>query len=371
MPQPLIESPFQTSRERIHYLDALRGLLMTLGIFLHAARVYDGSGSWRISDSTSHSAFGLVVDLIHLYRMPAFFIVSGLFSLLIFDRFGPGQFLALRIRRLALPFFTTLLTVNVMQEWFLARFVYSNADQAFAVSAWVGHLWFLGYLMLYVLTVWALLGSHDWSRAAVGILERVVRGKFCLLRLYLVFIVAFAGLRFVQQALGISYIKFLGFFDSTELIDYFLYFIGGLICFRSQNVYRAITRLEPVGVLLAAALGALVLSELPRSFGASDAWHAMLRQSAAFFGAIFFMGLFVLLFSKSSRVARFFSDASYTIYLFHHFLVMVFAWALLSLPWSPVAKYFVVVMLCVAATSCLHMFLISRVPTLRLFFNGK
>jgi len=139
-------------------------------------------------------------------------VVAGFFSLLIFDRYGSERFVSLRMRRIALPFFTTLLTVNVLQEWFLAQFVYSNQGPAFSVSAWVGHLWFLGYLMLYVLTVWVLFAFHDWSRAAVGILERVVRGRFCLLRVYLLFIVAFAGLRFLQKMLGVSYITLLDSF---------------------------------------------------------------------------------------------------------------------------------------------------------------
>jgi len=344
---------------------------MTLGIVLHAARAYDGSGSWRISDSASAPALALLADAIHLYRMPAFFVISGFFSLFIFDRYGPDRFLSLRLRRLVLPFLATLLTLNMMQEWFLARVVNSNQSYGFSVSAWVGHLWFLAYLMLDVVAVWVVLGSRDWSRAAAGMLERVVQGRFCLLRLYLLFIVAFSGLRFVQRALGISYITILGFIDSTELIDYSLYFIVGLACFRSQSVYRAISRPEPAGALLAVALGALILSELPRSIGVPDAWSAILRQSAAFFGASLCIGLFGQFFSARSRFSRFFSDASYTIYLFHHLLVIVFAWALLSLDWSPVVKFLVVIILCLASTAYLHVFLISRVPVLRLFFNGK
>ena len=300
--------------------------------------------------------------------MPTFFVVSGYFSLLIFDRYGPRRFLALRMQRLVLPFLATLLTVNVMQEWFLARFVQS---QIFSSSAGVEHLWFLGYLILYVLAVWVSLGSYDWSRVAVPILERVVNGRFCLLRLYLVFIVAFAVLRFVQRELGIGYITFLGFIDSTELINYSLYFIVGLISFRSRIIYLAISRPEPIGSLLMATFAALVLSDLPRSIGASNAWYEIVSQSASFFGAITCIGLSRLLFSESTRVSRFFSDASYTIYLFHHALVIVFAWVLISLAWSPVAKFFVVIMLCLVTTSCLHIFLISRVSMLRLFFNGK
>ncbi|OGT80365.1 MAG: hypothetical protein A3H91_05140 [Gammaproteobacteria bacterium RIFCSPLOWO2_02_FULL_61_13] len=375
MSEPLIELPLLRSKERFHSLDTLRGLLMTLGIVLHTARVYDGSGSWRISDFKGDPAFTLIVHAIHLYRMPTFFVLSGFFSMLIFDSYGPRRFLAQRMRRLILPFVTTLLTVNVMQEWFLAHFVHSSASnvgRAFSSSAGVSHLWFLVYLMLYVLAVWVLFGSHDWSRAAVAKLERVVNGDaFCLLRLYLVFIVAFASLRFVQRALGIGYITFLGFIDSTDLIDYFLYYVGGLICFRSPSVFSAIKRLDPLGALLAAALGALVLSDLRLSFGVSDAVYGILRQSATFFGTSSLIGLFWQLFRKSSRVSRFFSDASYTIYLFHHILVIVFAWALLTLTWSVVAKFFVVSTLCLATTACLHVLLISRVPLLRLFFNGK
>ena len=64
--------------ERLHYLDAMRSILMILGIVLHSANVFSDS-DWAIQNIDTSVYFSYLVEVIHLFRMPAFFIVSGFF----------------------------------------------------------------------------------------------------------------------------------------------------------------------------------------------------------------------------------------------------------------------------------------------------
>ena len=65
------------SGERIHGLDALRGVLMMLGVLLHCALPYISGSDWPFVDWTATSPnLSLVTDGVHTFRMPAFFLMS-------------------------------------------------------------------------------------------------------------------------------------------------------------------------------------------------------------------------------------------------------------------------------------------------------
>jgi len=67
-------------KEREHFWDALRAFLMLLGIPYHVALSYQTG-----QDFIVHSGEGLVgarefADTVHLFRMPAFFVIAGYFA---------------------------------------------------------------------------------------------------------------------------------------------------------------------------------------------------------------------------------------------------------------------------------------------------
>ena len=67
--------------KRFYGLDALRGMAMMLGIVLHAALpyvVFDVPG-WP-SEKSDSEIITQILQFIHLWRMPVFFILSGFFS---------------------------------------------------------------------------------------------------------------------------------------------------------------------------------------------------------------------------------------------------------------------------------------------------
>jgi len=105
---------------RLHELDAMRSVLMLLGIVLHAANPYLTGGDWLVADPARDGAFDAIDGVIHLFRMPAFFIVAGYFAMLLLRRRARLPFLRERLRRTLLPAATVLLTFNLVQVWYLA-----------------------------------------------------------------------------------------------------------------------------------------------------------------------------------------------------------------------------------------------------------
>ena len=61
-------------------------------------------------------AFDWLVTAIHLFRMSAFFWISGLFAALSLDRTVSADFFKRRFQRLVYPMVATMLTFNLLQQ---------------------------------------------------------------------------------------------------------------------------------------------------------------------------------------------------------------------------------------------------------------
>ncbi|MFZ4733515.1 MAG: acyltransferase family protein [Pirellulales bacterium] len=96
--------------DRRHDLDALRAFAMLLGIALHAALSFFPS-AWLVQDSRQSPVYGLFVGLVHGFRMPLFFLVSGCFTMLVYRRRGLAPLLRQRTARILLPLLLATVTV--------------------------------------------------------------------------------------------------------------------------------------------------------------------------------------------------------------------------------------------------------------------
>lgn len=168
-PQIATEPP---KHERLHALDALRALAMTLGVWLHMAMPYTEGlpkGFWP-ADEQDSVLVGLSVLVIHSWRMELFFLLSGFFTAMLVARRGIGATAAQRARRIALPFAIVMITLQPLCAalWgvgFANLFGGSASDW---IRDWLGaswgvsstyipgefgrlwHFWFL-YVLLYLI----------------------------------------------------------------------------------------------------------------------------------------------------------------------------------------------------------------------------
>jgi glucan biosynthesis protein C len=145
-----------TAQQRDHGLDAARGILMMLGILLHTANIYRPGSTWLLADADANAdIFTLLARAIHVFRMPAFFWISGYFTAMTLLRKGPAALLLTRATRLLVPLIVVASTLNVAQDLLLAS--YKGQSLAWAdLRLHAHHLWFLIDLVAFTLLLCAL-----------------------------------------------------------------------------------------------------------------------------------------------------------------------------------------------------------------------
>ncbi|MGC6386469.1 glucans biosynthesis protein MdoC [Ewingella sp. S1.OA.A_B6] len=144
--------------QREFFLDSIRAYLMLLGIPFHISLIYS-SHVWAVNSAVPSHGLTIFNDIIHAFRMQVFFVISGYFSYMLYERYDPQQWLKVRLERVAIPLAAAFPLITLPQLYFLMKFTdkFSNWDtlglyQKINVTVWemVSHLWFL--LTLVILT---------------------------------------------------------------------------------------------------------------------------------------------------------------------------------------------------------------------------
>lgn len=331
--EPARALPSQGPSERIHYMDAVRGLAMLLGVFFHAALAYAANFQdlWIVSDSEGSLGIEIFVWFSHLFRMAVFFLISGFFAHLLIDKRGVRGFVNNRIKRIALPFliFFPLLTMAMLALGLFAISYLDELPHSLQVIAdriesggerpppHMGHLWFLYYLMiLCVLT--ALLQRVRWKRPR-KLFARVFDSTAHLAWVPLLFVPAL----YATEAPTPSPNSF-----SPELWPfgyYGLFFLLGWHLFWNPGYLEKLEkRLGPLALLSLAAYACyfMILPDfMPGQHSEQPTWQTL---SGAVLGAYLsvYLTLIALVLGrrflgKGSKGLRYVSDASYWIYLVH------------------------------------------------------
>jgi glucans biosynthesis protein C len=382
MPLP---TPPAANAGRLYYMDAARGTMMLLGVIFHAALFYSPENhQWVVQGNDTRASFYYLHELIFSFRMPVFFLISGYFCPLILERRGADAFLASKVRRIVIPLVSAAVLINTAQNYLLhvqrhgqlsIRDYLGSAAywETWINGEWVWHLWFLINLLVYFLLAYLLARLTRGGVAAVarrssmGITRAMaLAGLVLLLPLVNLAIDAVAYLLpWTQRRVPF------GIISLHTVLQYVPYFAFGAICYYRESLLRAFTGLPWQAFLIwACAFVAYVhLPERP-----DELPLLVLRRYVAFvlawLGASLLLRLFQVLIDSSSRLATIGVDASYTIYLFHHLLVLGLGLGLMRLDWNPYLEYALIVTLTTMATLVLHYSLIARSRWLSMLFNG-
>ena len=157
-----------TAPERLHALDAVRGLALLLGIVLHATPSFiPGQRFWVIQDTHPSITLAVLFFVIHVFRMTTFFLIAGFFAHMSFHRRGALGFVKDRLQRIALPLLVgwpiVFATLVVVFAWAAS---FPHAGPPPGARNWppvlprfpLTHLWFL-YVLLEFYVAALLLGA--------------------------------------------------------------------------------------------------------------------------------------------------------------------------------------------------------------------
>jgi len=146
------------TKQREFFLDSIRAYLMLLGIPFHISLIYS-SHEWAVNSVVPSNGLTIFNDVIHAFRMQVFFVISGYFSYMLYERYEPVAWLKVRLERVAIPLVAAFPLITLPQYYLLRNYTnkfsnWASMDlyQKINITVWelVSHLWFL--LTLVILT---------------------------------------------------------------------------------------------------------------------------------------------------------------------------------------------------------------------------
>ena len=320
---------------RFYDLDALRAVAMLLGVVLHASLFVlpEPQSLWPIHDPNARGDpfYRVVVDSIHGFRMPVFFMLSGFFTALVWQRRGLTYLMQQRLKRIGIPFLVACFTIIPISVWLLQ--LLSGGEEPYNFPLWVlpivwlfgtlGHLWFLWYLLL--------LAGCFFLAARMGIqFLHPVAWWLAIPGSMLVSLVMIEPYYGPDTALTVIPVPAL-------FVHYACFFFFGTFFYRHGIVVRRWWTVALVPAALAFWVGYSLLQEYLAPFGGdSEAAGVdfMFRNNLTLLGALFeaafawlmvfgLMGLFRWTASRKSFTVRYLSDSTYWMYLLHLPLVII------------------------------------------------
>ncbi len=324
---------------RYHELDAARAAAMLLGVFFHAAISFMATPmGWAVQDRSTHLGVDAFTWLVHAFRMPVFFLLSGFFSRLLVEKRGLDGYLRQRLLRLGLPLliFWPLLAGALFPLWRWGRSLPGQPPSAgtpldvpldrLVLSP--GHLWFLYYLLILALVAWAVgrFRAPAWIDRLRHLAPLALGGILL-------------GMRPMDIETPLTFVP-----KPLILAFYGVYFFLGWLLHRQPEriagygkhfVLRALTAVVLLGFL------APLLFRLgrDRNLGALHAQGQLLLGCFSWVTVGLFLGVFVRFLSTERPWIAWLSDAAYWTYLIHLPVCVLLQVGLAPLPWPGPLKY--------------------------------
>jgi glucan biosynthesis protein C len=359
---------------RLYYLDAMRAILMILGVVLHSAQVFSTSQTWMIYSPNGSDYMSFIGHVIHVCRMPAFFLVSGFFCFLTLSKYGANKFISVRLIRIFIPLLFTALIINTLQEYILSTSGWKIFELKNYIKdgEYISHLWFLVNLVIYF-SVAAIIAKYFQF-----ILAPVKKSIDYIMNIFnpiaLLFLLPLLSLFILSlNKIGVPlYSTFYGIFVLDTLLFYVPFFCFGMVLSTKKEYMHKFATLNPyVGILIIGIC--YFLQQYIHNYDGQIASisRIYIRTLMEWFSVTLCLYFFCKFFNYKSRLIKFFSDSSYTTYLFHQVLVISIGLYLIKINIDPVLGFLILMPLVLLITSLSHLYIVGKYNIASMMFNGK
>jgi glucans biosynthesis protein C len=324
---------------RYHELDAARAAAMILGVFFHGVISFMATPvGWAVQDRSTHMGADAFAWLVHAFRMPVFFMLSGFFSRMLVQKRGLDGFLKQRLLRLGLPFliFWPLVCGALFFLWRWGRSLpgqpasegtplHVPTDRLVLAPA---HFWFLYYLLMLALVAWAV--GRFRAPAWMDRLRHLAPLALAAILL---------GMRPLDIETPLTFVP-----KPLILAFYGVYFFLGWLLHRQPERIAGYGKPLWPRVLAAVVLFAALVPLIDRlsKTGSLGELHALGALLLGFFSWVtvgLFIGLFVRFLSADRPWVAWLSDAAYWTYLVHLPVCVLLQVWLAPLAWPGPLKY--------------------------------
>lgn len=346
--------------ERLYFLDWLRAAAFGLLILYHVGMYYV-SWDWHIKSPFASDTIEPLMMLSSPWRLALLFLVSGAATAMMLRPradAAPRPFVRERSRRLLLPLLMGMFVVvppqaylevvhklaypgsylDFMRLYLQAYHGFCKGDDCLDLPTW-NHLWFVAYLWVYSLLLWAL------CKAWPSLLDRLADAAARRLNGWALWAAPAALLALWRCTL-------VGVFPSTHaLVDDFynhaLYlsaFLFGATLARWGGGWGLFTRWRWLALGVSLALWALIVAYF-NHFDDTLPPPDWLRQvQRAGYGLLQWSAIIAALgfarrhWNRDHRWRPAIVEAVFPVYLFHQTLIILIAWGLRPLGWTPAVE---------------------------------
>ncbi|MCP3178143.1 acyltransferase family protein [Desulfuromonas sp. KJ2020] len=353
---------------RYYYLDFARGILMSLGVVIHAAQVFSLS-PYHIKSKVTSIFYENIVFVIHSFRMQSFYIIAGFFSILLIEKIGLRKFLINRLKRLLLPMLFCGICLNTVMNLFSNEYD-GNLNFVFNVNywlggAWISHLWFIANLLVYV----ALLSIIFFYKNIFNKLN-LENKKINLFAIFILvptasFLLVRIGWRLPDWPFGEKFI----IFNVSNIFYYFPYFALGIVFYKNKRLYQSIFKYYYLFLFVSITLLIIIISV--KYIGTYGRVIEILLGILALSNSFFIMSCFKKFFDSKSVIIKRLSDSSYTIYLLHQPIIVIVASYIVETKISNLFQFLSIIVITWTSSFLIHIILIEKLNVLSILLNGK
>jgi glucans biosynthesis protein C len=333
---------------RLHGLDVLRGVAMTLGVFLHGAIAYKvgyHSGNWVFDHEFDSYFFDWLYLWINSFRMQLFFLLAGFFARLLIHKIGVQAFAKNRFKRIVIPLALAYFTILPLT---LVPYLYSEFQAAgqepwshlrdffaafFTLRITYGlmHLWFLQHLIVFcvlaIAGVW--LATHSrWVQGLGKWGKGVFRQRVSTVMIIVLATTAMVGgiTMLFNAPLPTIWVGMV--IPVPQFLYYFFFFSLGFLLEDHRELFVSFNRVyKPF--LAAGTVLSFVTVYLVNVYGATAAVTSLPVVLLKFTFAlqtvllvVGFIGMFNAVFREPSAFWKYIADSAYWVYLLHMPVVM-------------------------------------------------
>ena len=337
---------------RFDPLDSARSSMMVLGVFVHTALILPFFYTARTY--TDGLALAGIYQVIHIFRMPTFYFLAGIFGSALLLKSGYYGFLISRFKRIVSVVLLAGLIIAAVLLPTGCSACSAVGSTSYLDNGWL-HLWFLFYLALiahFVLLVhWGLTKAfgEKYQSALVYLAKRVTFSPLTLLLLSALSLLI-PGYIGRDGALKMTF----ALIPDLSLLSLFtlFYVIGWISFYDIDQVFLNLKKYAWLNLALGSAFGITVglLSVAEVSFS----FHNFLYTAGMWFITIGLVGIFVKYFPKRTKFFGFLTDASYWVYLWHLIFVLLFAYVFKVLGFSLWASFFATSLLSLFVTAYMY-----------------
>jgi fucose 4-O-acetylase-like acetyltransferase len=380
-------SPVAPGKPRLEFIDNLRWVMILLVVSMHAAVTYSHLGSWYFMedpkpDLALTALFATYQVWLQAFFMGLLFFIAGYFVPGALERKGPWKFLSDRTVRLGLPALLYMLMIHPVTVYWLLREFAEPSWPALRQAYWPylssgrvlsgsGPMWFtlalLGFSLVYVLI---RLPRHA---PPCNVTDDPLPNHAQVIGLALVIATCTFLVRTVQPVGTNVFNMQLCFFS-----QYILLFAVGIRAGQRNWLLRIPFRFGARWLTLALTVGAVawigflvavLLTKSQDKISGGWTWQsAALSLWESFFCVGMCLGLLVLFrdkFNRQGPLARWFSDNSFAVYMFHSPLLIAVTLALRPFAAPKPLKFLCATVFGSAVTLLASSLVFRRIPGLR------